>query len=67
MQNGASLTCLNGHRLTASWAVPVERPQPGEGIPPARAIRAACPLCGNALAIFVDARTDLRSMRVRTA
>jgi hypothetical protein len=62
---GATLRCINGHHLSASWAVPAARPKRGEKPPPVRAIRTECPVCGNKLDVFIDGRADPRTFHIR--
>jgi hypothetical protein len=62
---GAALKCINGHKLSVSWTVPVgvRRSAAGRAV---QAVKTKCPLCGNELDVFIDGRSDARSLRIRT-
>jgi hypothetical protein len=62
---GAALKCINGHKLTASWTVPVGVKR-STGARAVQAVKTECPLCGNKLDVFIDGRATPRSFRIRT-
>lgn len=61
--SGATLYCLNGHTVSVSWAVPVGVKRGAAAR--AQAVKTKCPFCGNELEVFIDGRSEARSLKMR--